>query len=156
MISRTFGMERSSSYSSYIDLVIEDSHKILQKVLKRNILSRYFQGFSKIFGDLCKIFEQNLWRPLKQGPRSKFSSWGAKEECVKEIFGGGGRGGGHACGFLFNLSEVTVNAIITIKLLIFFHIFSDVAMGPQNSPSLNWNIIDCYVILLMSTFNYYK
>ena len=29
-----------------------------------------------------------------QGPRSKFSSGGAKEECVKEIFFGGGRGRG--------------------------------------------------------------
>ena len=30
-----------------------------------------------------------------QGPRSKFSSGGAKEECVKEIFfGGGGAGAG--------------------------------------------------------------
>ena len=29
-----------------------------------------------------------------QGPRSKFLSGGAKEECVKEIFGGGwGEGG---------------------------------------------------------------
>ena len=55
----------------------------------------------------------------------------------KGNFLGGRAGGGHACGFLFNFSEVTVNAIITIKLLIFFHIFSDVAMGPQNSPSLN-------------------
>ena len=44
-----------------------------------------------------------------QGPRSKFSSGGAKEECVKENFGGG-RGGGHACGFLFNFSKVTENA----------------------------------------------
>ena len=36
---------------------------------------------------------------------------GAKEECVKENFGGGGRGpGGHACGFLFNFSKVTENA----------------------------------------------
>ena len=61
--------------------------------------------------------------------------WGAKEECVKEIFFG--RGGGHACGFLFNLSKVTENAIITIKLLIFLHIFSDVANGSENSPSLN-------------------
>ena len=65
---------------------------------------------------------------------------------------GGGRGGGHACGFLFNFSKVTENAIITIKLLIFFHIFSDVAIGSESSPSLNRNIIDCYVILLMSTF----
>ena len=31
---------------------------------------------------------------------------------------GGGRGGWHACGFLFNFSRVTENAIITIKLLI--------------------------------------
>ena len=42
--------------------------------------------------------------------------------------------GGHACGFLFNFSKVTENAIITIKLLIFFHIFSDVAIGSENSP----------------------
>ena len=63
----------------------------------------------------------------------------AKEECVKEIFfwGGGGEGGRHACGFLFNFSKVAENAIITIKLLIFFPIFSDVAIGPENSPSLN-------------------
>ena len=46
----------------------------------------------------------------------------------------GGGGGGHACGFLFNFSKVTENAIITIKLLIFFHIFSDVAIGLENSP----------------------
>ena len=39
---------------------------------------------------------------------------------------------------------MTENAFITIKLLIFFHIFSDVAIGSQNSPSLNKNIIDCY------------
>ena len=26
---------------------------------------------------------------------------------------------------------------------------SDVAIGSENSPSLNWNIIDCYVILLI-------
>ena len=36
------------------------------------------------------------------------------------FFGRGGRGVGHACGFLFNFSKVTENAIITIKLLIFF------------------------------------
>ena len=52
--------------------------------------------------------------PLKilygQGPRSKFSSGGAKEECVKENFFGGGGWGGHACGFLFNFSKVTENA----------------------------------------------
>ena len=44
-----------------------------------------------------------------QGPRSKFSSGGAKEECVKENFWGGA-GGGHARGFLFNFSKVTENA----------------------------------------------
>ena len=47
-----------------------------------------------------------------QGPRSKFSSWGAKEECVKENFGGfraGGEGSGHACGFLVNFSKVKEN-----------------------------------------------
>ena len=60
--------------------------------------------------------------------------WGAKEECVKEIFFWGG---GHACGFLFNFSKVMENAIIMIKLLIFFHIFSDIAIGSENSPSLN-------------------
>ena len=46
--------------------------------------------------------------PITQGPRSKFSSGGAKEECVKENFLGGA--GGHACGFLFNFSKVTENA----------------------------------------------
>ena len=46
-----------------------------------------------------------------QGPRSKFSSGGAKEECVKEKFGEVGRGGEeHACGCLFNFSKVTENA----------------------------------------------
>ena len=73
--------------------------------------------------------------------------WGAKEEYVKDFFlrGGGGEGakeecvkeffflaGRHACGFLFNFSKVTENAIITIKLLIF-----STAMGSENSPSLN-------------------
>ena len=62
---------------------------------------------------------------------------GSKEECVREIFLGPGEGWGHACGFLFNFSKVTENAFITIKLLIFSHIFSDVAIGSENSPSLN-------------------
>ena len=31
----------------------------------------------------------------------------------------GGAREGHACGFLFNFSKLTENAIITIKLLIF-------------------------------------
>ena len=45
---------------------------------------------------------------LIQGPRSKFLSGGAEEECVKENFLGGR--GGHACGVLFNFSKVTENA----------------------------------------------
>ena len=56
----------------------------------------------------------------------------AKEECVKEIFWGWG--GGHACGFLFNFPKVTENAI---KLFFYFHIFSDVAIGSENLPTLN-------------------
>ena len=32
---------------------------------------------------------------------------------------------------------MTENAFITIKLLIFVHVFSDVAVGSQNSLSLN-------------------
>ena len=32
-----------------------------------------------------------------QGPRSKFSSGGAKEECEKENFAGGGGGGDGEC-----------------------------------------------------------
>ena len=44
---------------------------------------------------------------------------GAKEECVKEFFGGPG-GWGMLVEFLFNFSKVTENAIITIELLIFF------------------------------------
>ena len=73
---------------------------------------------------------------VQQGPRSTFSSGGAKEECVKEIFLGGGAGGGHACGFLFNFSKVTEN-VNNDKTIDFFHIFSDVAIGSENSPSLN-------------------
>ena len=90
---------------------------------------------------------------LAQRPRSKFSSGGAKEECLKENFGGGR--GGMLVDF-YSISLKWRRMRITIKLSIFFHIFSDVAIGSENSPSLNWNIIDCYVILLISTFNYYK
>ena len=40
----------------------------------------------------------NLYYSKLQGPRSKFSSGGAKEECVKEnLVGEGGGGGGGAC-----------------------------------------------------------
>ena len=57
--------------------------------------------------------------PLQE-PRSKFSSGGAKEECVGDFFF---FGGGAAWELLFNSD----NAIITIKLLIFF-----LAIGSQN------------------------
>ena len=36
---------------------------------------------------------------VKQGPRSKFSSGGAKEECVNENFWGGPGGGGMLADF---------------------------------------------------------
>ena len=37
---------------------------------------------------------------------ASFRVGGAKEECVKEnFFEGGGAGGRHACGFLFNFSK---------------------------------------------------
>ena len=48
----------------------------------------------------------------------------------------GGGAGGHACGFLFSFSKVTENAY-NDKTIDFFHIFSDVAIGSENSPSLN-------------------
>ena len=63
----------------------------------------------------AKLLHLALRGSVGQGPRSKFSSGGAKEECVKKIFGGD-REGGDACGFLFNFSTVTENAIITINL----------------------------------------
>ena len=46
---------------------------------------------------------------MYSGTAQQVFEWGAKEECVKENFGGG-RGGGHACAFLFNFSKVTENA----------------------------------------------
>ena len=51
------------------------------------------------------------------------------------FLGGAAGGGGHACGFLFNFSKVTENAN-NDKTIDFFHIFSDVAIGSENSPSL--------------------
>ena len=45
------------------------------------------------------------------------------------FFFGGGGGGGDAWEFLFNFSKVTENAFITMKLLIFFHIFGDVGLA---------------------------
>ena len=50
---------------------------------------------------------------------------------------GPGGGGWHACGFLFNFSKVTENANKDKTIDFFFHVFSDVAIGSENSPSLN-------------------
>ena len=61
---------------------------------------------------------------------------GLKKNARRKILRGGPGGGGHACGFLFNFSKVTDNAN-NDKTVAFFHIFSDVAIGSENSPSLN-------------------
>ena len=47
------------------------------------------------------------------------------------FFGGRGGRGAHACGFLLNFSKVIENAIIAIKLLMFFLILSNVALGSE-------------------------
>ena len=76
------------------------------------------------------------WSGFIQGPCSKFLSGGLKKNAWTNYlfcFGGGGGCGGHAWEFLFNFRD----CFITLKLLIVFHIFSDVAIGSQNSPSLN-------------------
>ena len=59
--------------------------------------------------------------------------------------GGGGGPGGHACGFLFNFSKEMENAN-NDKTIDFFHIFSDVAIGSENSPSLRlkYHRLLCY------------
>ena len=55
---------------------------------------------------------------------------GAKEECMKEIWGGAG---GHACGNLFNFSKVSDGeCYYNDKTIDFFHIFSDIAIGSEN------------------------
>ena len=41
---------------------------------------------------------------------ASFRVGGLKKNARRKIFGGGGPGGGHACGFLFNFSKVTENA----------------------------------------------
>ena len=51
-----------------------------------------------------------------------------------KLGGGGGRGG--TLVFLFNFSKVTENAN-NDKTIVFSHLFSDVAIGSENSPSLN-------------------
>ena len=70
------------------------------KPLKTNVIL-----FTALTGTVQQVFE------LGGG-----GGGGGKEECEKEFFGGTG---GHPCGFLFNFSKVTENALITIKLLIF-------------------------------------
>ena len=64
---------------------------------------------------------------------ASFRVGGLKKNVSRKILGGGGR---HACGFLFNFSKVTKNANNN-KAIDFFHIFSDLAIGSENSPSLN-------------------
>ena len=73
---------------------------------------------------------------IDAGTAQQVFEWGGGEAKLDEFFFGGG-GRGNAWEFLFNSSKATENAFITIKLLIFFHIFSDVAIGSQSSPSLN-------------------
>ena len=51
-------------------------------------------------------------------------------------FFGGPAGGGMRVDF-YSISLKWQRMRITIELLIFFHIFSDVAIGAENSPSLN-------------------
>ena len=74
-----------------------------------------------------------------QGPRSKFLS--GELNWTKLFFSGGGRGW-IAWEFLFNFSKVTETAFV---------IFSDVAIGSQNSPSLNWNIIIIIITLIVKS-----
>ena len=77
---------------------------------------------------------------LGSGTTQQVFEWGALNKNTWMKFGGWR----HAWEFLFNFSKVMENAFITRKLLIFFHIFSNVAIGSENSPSLNWNILDWY------------
>ena len=49
-------------------------------------------GYLKTIGPSV-LFEMVMVETKLQGPRSKFSSGGAKEESVKENFGGGPGGG---------------------------------------------------------------
>ena len=71
---------------------------------------------------LCK----GLCRDRATSFRVGWAGGGLKKNAWRNFFGGrgggwGGRAGGrHACRFLFNFSKVTENAVITIKLLIFF------------------------------------
>ena len=73
---------------------------------------------------------------MYSGTAQQVFEWGAKEECVKENFGGGAGGGGMLVHF-YSISLKRRRMRITIKLLIFFHVFSDVSIGSENSPSLN-------------------
>ena len=51
--------------------------------------------------------------------------------------------GGMFENFDFNFSKMTWIAFINSKLQFYFQMHSAVAIGSSNSPSLNWNIVDC-------------
>ena len=83
--------------------------------------------------------------PLLRDRAASFRVGGLKKNAWRKIFWGGRRGGGMLVDF-HSISLKWRRMRITIKLLIFFHIFSDVAIGSENSPSLNWKIIDCRML----------
>ena len=79
-----------------------------------------------------------------QEPRSKFLSGGRGREgrgLKKNGWAKFFKGEGHAWEVFFNFVKVTENdAFITIKLLIFGHIFNDIGIESQNPPSLHIDI----------------
>ena len=51
----------------------------------------------------------------------------------------GGGAGGHACGNLFNFSKVSDGeCYYNDKTIDFFHIFSDIAIGSENSVTITY------------------
>ena len=98
----------------------------MEKALVTKLVSSFaLNALTKYFSISKNYIKRHYSSSAKhsQGPRSTFLSGGAK---LDEIFF---LGGGDAWEFLFNFSKVTDNAFITIKLIIFLHIFSDVAIG---------------------------
>ena len=88
--------------------------------------------YSKYWAYPLKATNENLYyfpaKPYLSTETAQHDfEWGAK---LDEIFAEGMLGNGY-------FSKVTEIAFITIKLLKFFHILSDVAIASQNSPSLN-------------------